>query len=222
MVGQEQLLGGYWFLKTLLWASMFGYLLISKVKPLVLGGGIALILIVLCSYTGVYVPFFRIGSVEFLATFFYVFGYYYSISQCKIENSKWIIPLGCVLIGFGVKYWQCTMLTLIPSKIIPYSITAIMGTLLVFSISQKLSSHKKIRSLLVYIGDNTLPILTWHFLSFKLVSLLIIIIHHLPIQRLAEFPVIEEFAVGGWFIVYFLIGIIVPLFGLFVRNYIKH
>lgn len=61
------------------------------------------------------------------------------------------------------------------------------------------------------IGNNTLPILTWHMLCFKIVSILIINFYGLPMARLAEFPVIEEYSKQGWFLLYFLVGVLVPL-----------
>lgn len=102
-----------------------------------------------------------------------------------------------------------------------YFMTAIGGLLAVWSISSLIEKRQsKIRNLLVFIGNNTLTILTWHFLCFKIVSLAIILIYGLPITRLAEFPVIVEFTTQGWFIVYFIIGIGIPL--AFSRNkYLK-
>lgn len=48
-------------------------------------------------------------------------------------------------------------------------------------------------------------------LCFKVVSLMIIGLYNLPIERLAEFPVIEYYSKQGWFILYFIIGTSVPL-----------
>ena len=71
------------------------------------------------------------------------------------------------------------------------------------------SSHGICAKALDFIGKNTLTILTWHFLAFKLVSLLIIDIYDLPIERLAEFPVITEYSKQGWWIAYFIIAMVV-------------
>lgn len=212
MLDQEQLLGGYWFLKTLFWASLIGYCVIKIIKPLIIGGGILLIITWVFLVLGFQVPFFAIGPREFLAAFFFVIGYLYHISDIKIEQSKFILPFGIIVVAIGVEYWQCTMLSLTPIKLLPYSITAIIGTLSIFSISKIISkSQSLVKKSIEYIGDNTLPILTWHFLCFKLVSLLLISINDLPIQRLAEFPVIEEYALKGWWVAYFVVGIIFPI-----------
>lgn len=223
MSDQEQLLGGYWFLKTLFWASLIGYFLIlQKSKFYIFKVGILLFISALCVVWNIQVPFWGIGAREFLAAFFFVFGYCYYVSKLKIEHIKLVIPIGLVLIGIGVEYWSCNMLNLTVKKIIPYSLTAIIGILSIFSLSRWLSFYNNyLKRYLIYIGDNTLPILTWHFLCFKLVSLLIISINNLPIQRLAEFPVIEEYAFKGWWIAYSFVGIVIPLLIFELIRYFK-
>ena len=62
MSDQEQLLGGFWFLKSLFWASLFGFILIKKTKSLILGGGIAFIFSFLCVITNFHIPFFYVGQ----------------------------------------------------------------------------------------------------------------------------------------------------------------
>ena len=78
------------------------------------------------------------------------------------------------------------------------------------NISQYIASKEIwIKNLLVYVGNNTLTILTWHFLCFKIVSLIIIQCHNLPIEQLACFPVIPEHK--DWWPVYLIVGAGVPL-----------
>lgn len=56
-----------------------------------------------------------------------------------------------------------------------------------------------------------MTILTWHFLAFKLVSLLIIAIFGLQIEELTEFPVITRYAQMGFSILYFVVGVMLPM-----------
>ena len=66
---------------------------------------------------------------------------------------------------------------------------------------------KRFAAVLDYLGDHTLSILTWHFLCFKVVTLLIIGIYRLPIEQLAAIPILEEQAAQGWWLVYVLAGV---------------
>ena len=95
-------------------------------------------------------------------------------------------------------------------RFIPYIITAVLASWSFYSLFDKMKSSQGIcAKILDFIGKNTLTILTWHFLAFKLVSLLIIGVYGLPIERLAEFPVITEYSQQGWWIVYFIVAMVV-------------
>lgn len=95
-------------------------------------------------------------------------------------------------------------------RFIPYIITAVLASWSFYSLFDKMKSSQGIcAKILDFIGKNTLTILTWHFLAFKLVSLLIIGIYGLPIERLAEFPVITEYSKQGWWIAYFIVAMVV-------------
>lgn len=162
------------------------------------------------------VPFF-IGAKEFLAAFFIMAGFYYKRTSFRlcIRESIYIIPIALILLVWGTLYWQCGMLSLTWQKLLPYSFTAILGTLMVFAIAKimekKIGNDSILNRIILYVGNNTLDVLTWHFLSFKLVSLLIIWVYDLSILHLAEFPVIELYAYSGWWILYLIIGVFLPL-----------
>lgn len=158
------------------------------------------------------VPYLEVGAKEFLAADFFVVGYYYKKSEFKIHDNFYIVPVGGFMITFGTHFYQATLLNFKWWQVIPYIITAIVGILMVFNISKKIVPQNALwTQWLVYIGNNTLTILTWHMLSFKLVSLIVILVYQLPIARLAEFPVIEEYSKQGWFLLYFLMGVLVPI-----------
>ncbi len=72
-------------------------------------------------------------------------------------------------------------------------------------------TENKSMKCIVFIGDHTMEVLTWYFLSMKLVSLMLIATYDLPIKRLSEFPVIEEYTRQGWWIAYLVIGVGIPV-----------
>ena len=92
-------------------------------------------------------------------------------------------------------------------------IFAVMGSLMIFGVGERMSEMResRLKSFFMYVGGKTFNVLTWHMLSFKLVSLAIILIYSLPWNQIAGFPVIAEYASRGWFPVYFVIGVIVPI-----------
>lgn len=59
-------------------------------------------------------------------------------------------------------------------------------------------------------GQNTLAILGWHFLSFKLVSYIYLQVKGYPIERLVEFPGLNDCYTFLWPF-YAMAGIFTPL-----------
>lgn len=212
MAGNEQLLGGYWFMKSLFVGSFIAYFFIRYVKNSVIRGGYLLVLLKITSAFNLSIPFFHISGREFMAAMIFTIGYSYKKQNLQVHHSWWCVLVGLFLVTIGVCYWQASLIQYSWEFIVPFLISAIAGTMMVFKLSCFVNSKDNwLKRFLVYIGENTLTVLTWHFISFKIVSLIIIYFENLPIERLAEFPVINDYTSQGWFILYFVTGMVVPL-----------
>ena len=75
MTDNEQLLGGYWFLRELFLASILGYVTIKFVKRTLISVLGLLFLTILFSVTDIKIPYFHIGTLTLLSTFFFVVGH---------------------------------------------------------------------------------------------------------------------------------------------------
>lgn len=224
MKGHEQLLGGYWFLKTLFVGSIFFYLTRRLVNSTITGMVLLISIAVVMAYTGWKIPFFQIEAKEFLGAFYLMAGHaYHSYKFCWHEKKVFLV-FTIVLVGMGALYWPASMLKLPYIKVLPYAITSICGTLALFRLGEWIRDKKDltVTRLLIYIGGYTFNVLTWHFLSMKTVSLLLIAIYGLPIERLSEFPVIEQYAHQGWWILYFCVGVGIPILGTYCYHRIKN
>lgn len=69
------------------------------------------------------------------------------------------------------------------------------------------------------VGRNTLDIMALHFMVFKMVSFIIICCYTLPIERLAEYPVLMGVG-GGWWLLYAVMGILIPTIFSMARHHI--
>lgn len=207
--GNEQLLGGYWFLPQLFFASLFGFMVIKYFKNLYVGVVLVLLLTIVLSYFNLRMPYLPVGSLTLLSTLFFIIGYLY---KRKFDNwNSWqLTSLFAIIVGFGSAFSYTTMLRFRTVEIIPYSVCAICGTIMILNISRYIATKScKLKKILVFIGDNTMTVLTWHFLCFKIVSLIIIKYYGLPIEQLASFPVIQKH--DWWWIAYSIVGVGVPL-----------
>lgn len=238
MYGTERLLGGFWFLKALFWGSIIFYVTRKLLSYTYYG---VLMLLVTCLATSFFhlsIPFLKIGSLDLFAAFFIMTGHIFRRttigSQNLAENliSKWwLMIVFVIIIGIGSVYWPTSMLQYKWYHVIPYSITAIMGTIVLFSIGNwinhwNMSSNQvltsgffsKIRTFLVYTGGYTFNVLAWHFLSFKIVNFIIIALYGLNVDRLGDFPGMSEYAHQGWWVLYLIAGVAIPISGTYIYH----
>lgn len=92
-----------------------------------------------------------------------------------------------------------------------YLLVSLLGFFMILKINEFRNLKEGIiKKFLIYCGNNTLTILTFHFVVFKIVSYLICFVYSL-LFRVAEFPQMRCYSDAGWWIVYSLIGIGIPL-----------
>lgn len=216
MTGSEQLLGGYWFLKELLYASVLSIIALKLLHTIPnrkegkeFQNGIILTLIFfVLAYLLSIVPFKipTIGSITMLATSFYLAGY--TFHHATINHSNLLLGILSLTIVFIITFFFTGTMESTNVSIILYFIVAMIGTVGIINIAGIIKGRAQ--NVLNYVGDKTLYLLTFHFISFKLVSLILIAYYDLPITRLTDFPVISGLNLFSWF-VYSIIGVIIPL-----------
>ena len=224
MQGYEQLLGAYWFMKLLFVGSFIFYITLKIMKSNAWGALLLLALSVLLSILDWRLNYyFHIGTREFYAAFFLYVGYLYKKHQLSFHQRPWIWCLGVIMVVAGAQLWYTTMHNYDWWRILPHAFTCILAILTILCFSQYLARKVGNKSLkcMVFMGDHTMEVLTWHFLSMKLVSLMIIAIYALPIKRLPEFPVIGEYTYQGWWIAYLIVGIGIPLVWTYYYHLLK-
>lgn len=87
---------------------------------------------------------------------------------------------------------------------------SLLGFIFTYSIAILIIRYsKKVVDLIVDIGKNTIYILFLHFIAFKLITYIQLRIYNLPNYSLASFPTL--YINNGWWILYFLAGIIIPM-----------
>ena len=213
----EQLLGGYWFIGALFWGLMIAYLLLKTFNNnAIIGCGVALLMAMIMNAFEISIPIICNNYVKFFAAAFILIGIHYKRNCISLEKYPLLIVLIAItLILLGTIYWRGCVPIIDTWKILPYFFTAVVGTIAVFIIAKRLVNRA---DFIKYIGDNTLAILTWHFICFKLVSLMIIVIYKLPMQELTQFPILNNYATQGWWVVYLVMGVGLPLL---INNFIS-
>lgn len=214
LTGSEQLLGGYWFLKELLYASIISILFI-KLITITRKRINTRHLLFLCiffvgtAYLTSIAPFKipTIGSRTLLATAYFIAGY--TLKEVGLKNDY---PLTLGIAGYvAVIITSLFFSGNIDVKgvdIFAYFAISTIGSISTIYISKAIVGSGM--RMLDYIGKNTFYILTYHFISFKILSFIIIYAQNLTINRLQEFPVIYNIGSLYW-ILYTIIGIFIPI-----------
>ena len=161
MTGSEQLIGGFWFLHALFWGSITAVLSLRILKDRRFSLLLLIVISLLMCFFNIDIPIIYISSVTFLAASFFVIGYI--LQDIKIK--KYILLLLFPAIVIGTKYGADGMYISNVVYIIPYIIVATLCTLAVYKVSKSLSYNETLSKYLAYIGDNSLQVLIWHFLS---------------------------------------------------------
>lgn len=215
--GVSMLLGGYWFLGSLFYGSLIFWFVRKIVckEKIIAGGVILLSLTLTLSYLKDNIHVWNFNWLNSYAAFFIWLGNWYKESGFKIEKNKgFLIGSFCLLLVIAC-FYSLSMTSCTWKLIVPYSFCAFLGTLFTLGCSSFFvnTANSGVKRILTYIGDNTLTILTWHFISFKIVSLVLVFLFSLSFSKLEDFPTIKEYSFQGWWIIYATVGVIVPLLG---------
>jgi len=208
-IGSSPLGGTFWFLRALFIVCLLFSVLnwqINKIKTnynksFILFGFVFSFLIM-----GYYTNLPYNISSSFVALFFYYIGYLYAKNkeEIKMKWSYFITAFICV-IGFSfinkvdMAYNTYTYFLL-------FILTSICGSYTILFVSEKVNRN----SILEYIGKKSLSIMMFHFLSFVIINLVIVLLYALPIDRILDYPTIKEYR--WWWLLYSVVGVIIPLF----------
>lgn len=114
----------------------------------------------------------------------------------------------CILLGVHFSHVHVNMVSFDNAGM--YVVASCAGWVFIHSLSLFIEQTSgMITVILSYIGRNTMPIVFLHFLCFKLITCVEILVYHLPWFRLASFPIYRDLPL--WWILYALSGIMLPL-----------
>lgn len=174
------LLGSFWVLAELFWASVIGFLCIKYLKKPLVWGGVLLTLLLL----QIVVPVLIIIPKSWMGALFFLIGYEWRQNEerggllSQYETLGWkkqLIVLLALLCVQAVCIWNngwCNMKNFTVLKAIPFMVGGVCGTGVVMVICRWLSACSVgwLKSVLNFIGWHTLEVVTWHALLFVLTT----------------------------------------------------
>ncbi|MBE5745074.1 MAG: hypothetical protein E7355_02940 [Clostridiales bacterium] len=127
------------------------------------------------------------------AYIYFVFGILIkNVKKLTNLNVIYAVILSIISTGLLVAIVFLRRRNAIISDILDVGINGILGWIMLYSISVLIEKYSKIITrILCYLEKTTIYIVLWHFIAFKPVSLVYILIKRLPIEKLKDLPVIQ-------------------------------
>lgn len=219
MTGYEELLGGFWYLRSLFVSCLLIAFvsIILRLDSKYRYGLMCVFFLIMTMLLRRFVPdneLLRELSMGCFGALFYLSGYLFKQYECYWQN-KYVAITCCLSLLFLFYYFRngvsmgCGY-----NKVIPFYLSGISGTILTLYMSKKIEKWFPMINRFIYdIGNHTLEILALHFLSFRLVSFFVAYGYGLDVVHVAEHPVISDISIVPcyWWIVYSFAGIVIPL-----------
>ena len=216
-MGREPFCGAFWFFIALIFVTM-AYALIRFIgrrlsnridENITVTAGVLICFILGCimRYT-INIPRF---SPSMTLVLFYHLGNLYFVNRDRINfNNGWLCLISFILLLILNNYGYVSMNQNMFTDPIFLIVTSFLGIYMVFYIS-KVIDRKMARSrdVLVYIGQNTLPIIAFHLFCFKFVMLAQLFTGYISFEQLAILNGANNNNL--WYLAYVLCGVFGPL-----------
>lgn len=213
-------LGATWFLTALFWISILSNTVIALGKGKSFSDLILLLLGISSGFVGFYFTLPYKLSRVMICSFFYMVGYLfkkYLHKHIATHIKNFSMLLLAVLFNLIASNNYADMGNNQYSNKFLFIIGALAGTMFVLRASELVTEfygNNLLVKHIVYLGKNTMDIVIWHFLAFRLAILLQIVFGDALIKNLVDFPVSD--ASGIWLYINALAGI----YGALVWGYI--
>ena len=228
MAGSEQMIGGFWFLAGLFFASLISWIVLwgtkCNLRKISICIAAMLITVILLNMFGneSYIAkklseFFRY-AIYFLAGFLLK-----GIHDRHGSSRRRLIAASvtCLLLTGAISvYFPGEVSTPFTWELPLRFIGAMAGVIGVLILSSQIH-NQRLKRFLMLCGESTILILVWHFLCFKLLTYILIQAHGLPDTDLLHFPVHKELGKDYWPL-YVALGLLIPLGIQVAYNFLKN
>ncbi|MBE6049624.1 MAG: hypothetical protein E7214_02920 [Clostridium sp.] len=207
---REQVGGAMWFLSSLLIVSMLFIIIRRLLKKVEKRELYVMASVVVLFIVGYYTNLPRYFSISLVALFFYYLGYLYKVFKEKIKLNFYVFIISVLSIIALAPVNKVDMVINKYTNPLLLILSSLLGIYMILYLS-KLIEDTSLNKKISYIGRNTMVIMTLHFLAFKTVNLIEVVVYGEEYELIGSFPVLNS--TGVWWIVYGVVGVFLPLIG---------
>lgn len=217
MDGNEPLLAGFWFVKTLFVATTLLCCLRATLKYILnkfnihsfyinMILSIVMLLALLFSFYFFTIKTIFVEPKEIIAMIFLLFGML--LHKIKKYSSLIVICFNGTFVLVYISFGAVNMFAETFAKALEILLTGTIGWVFIYKVS---NISCKIDTFLAYCGDHSLQILIWHLLCFKIPTLLYLYVTNKDINKISAIPNLQIENIP-YMLLCTLAGIILPLF----------
>lgn len=211
MVNKVPFLGATWFLPALFSTSCIVHALLKCLKNQFNADVMIAVLASVICLIGFKITFpYKISRVM-ICSLFYVGGYLYNKylrEKVTFIYGNIILVTSGLLFGRIASFNSADMGSNVYTNKVLFVLGAFLGTLCLLNVSQLIEryfSNLKVVQYIIKIGKDSIAIVIWHFLAFRLAIIAQIVIMKVDVSAIIAFPVYD--ASGIWWILYLVTGI---------------
>lgn len=218
-VNKVPFLGATWFVASLFWISVVVKLLYTALKGYKYADKIILIIGVGICICGFLVDLPYKQSRTLICCLFYILGFLYqkyTISSISAQMKNISAVIGMIVFIVVIQFNECDMGANYYKHKVLFLMGALGATIFFLRVAVFIAKKKEniVIAHLMYLGKNSLDIVIWHFLAFRIAIIIQMILYREDVQVLIAFPTYDS--KNGWWIVYIIAGI----YGSLVWKYI--
>ena len=207
--------GATWFLKALfVIAILYKFLWqLSESRLFVL------IICLLLGFSGTYIQPDYSASAIMVGLLFYCLGN--NVKLVNYQNVSYQKSTILALVFLSVLVLMCAVnnvdiaMGIYQNRLLVFP-GAVIGIIMILLISSMLSNVRIISKMLSYLGQHTMSILIGHFLAFKIVIVVQMLLCDLPVSVIMSHPCYD--VSRGWWIAYFVLGLLLPVVPAYLKE----
>lgn len=214
MDGNEPLLAGFWFVKTLFVATTLLCCLRAALKKILekfnvqsfyINMILAIVILLALLFYFFTIKTIFVETKEIIAMIFCLFGML--LHKIKKYSSLIVICLMVLFVLVYIFFGAVNMFAETFAKALEILLTGTIGWILIYKVSH---ISCKIDSFMAYCGDHSLQILIWHLLCFKIPTILYLYVTNEDINKISTIPNLQIENIP-YMLLCTLAGIILPL-----------
>ncbi|WP_318626926.1 acyltransferase family protein [Paenibacillus polymyxa] len=159
-------------------------------------------------------------DISLIVTIVFLIGFLIRYYNVKINYNWWISLICLSILYFSLqKFGHVEMSQRQFINPIMFLVCSFSGIYINMFIGKLIVRIKFIAKIISYLGEHSASIMVFHLLVFKIINVIYVKYHSLPIYYVAKFPLVS--GEHGWWLIYSFFGVVSPVAVIYLFNFMR-